>query len=90
MTERLYNDDGMLRAFDARVEDCVPRGDCWAVILDRTAFFPGGGGQEPDCGFLGGAKVVTCLEEGGELLHITDSPLTAGETSITFSFLMTH
>src|SRR5207302_10757165 len=48
MTELLYLEDGYLREFDAS----VVAGGAQAIALDRTAFFPGGGGQPPDAGQL--------------------------------------
>lgn len=52
----------------------------YEVILDRTAFFPEGGGQYADRGVLGGVHVLDVHERGGHVLHITDGPLTPGET----------
>src|SRR5437764_1310880 len=71
-TERLYYEDSHLTEFDARVvavtADAEGRA---AVVLDRTAFYPTGGGQPADTGVLGGARVVDCVEaEGGEVLHV--------------------
>ena len=43
------------------------------MVLDRTAFYPTGGGQPADTGLLGGARVVDCVEaEGGEVLHVVE------------------
>lgn len=79
MTQRLY-DDGHLLQFTAVVLSCVPADDGWAVTLDRTAFFPGGGGQAADSGSLGGARVTAMREENGTILHQTDTPLPVGST----------
>ena len=51
-TEKLYYTDGRLAAFTATVQDCrqVPEG--WEIVLDRTAFYPEGGGQPCDRGTL--------------------------------------
>ena len=58
MTERLYYEDAQLWRFEAVVRSCGPAGERWAVILDRTAFFPEGGGQPGDRGVLGDAPVL--------------------------------
>ena len=79
MTERLY-DDSALRRFEATVRSCVPEGERWAVVLDRSAFFPEGGGQAGDAGTLGGAAVLDTVERDGETVHLCASPLTPGET----------
>ena len=46
LTTLLCNDDAYLREFDATVTAVTEKG----VVLDRTAFYPGGGGQPPDAG----------------------------------------
>ena len=51
MTERLYQRDSYLKEFEAVVTRIVPEER--AVVLDRTAFYPGGGGQPSDTGRLG-------------------------------------
>jgi misacylated tRNA(Ala) deacylase len=48
VTELLFHTDSAVRVFEARVTECVGDG----VVLDRTAFFPGGGGQPCDAGRL--------------------------------------
>src|SRR4029078_4590382 len=65
ITERLYYNDSHLIEFDARVVDVTERVSGWAaVILDRTAFYPTGGGQPSDTGTLNGARVVECIDDG--------------------------
>ena len=78
MTEKLYDLNGGLREFTARVLSCAQREDTWAVELDRTAFFPMGGGQEGDRGTLNGVTVTDCREEDGKIFHICDRPLEVG------------
>ena len=53
-----------------------------AVILDRTAFYPTGGGQPNDTGWLGEARVVDCIDAEAEgVLHVVQGPLPeVGET----------
>src|SRR5258706_5000260 len=71
ITERLYYRDSHLIEFDARVVDISERVSGWlAVTLDRTAFYPTGGGQPSDTGTLNGARVVECLDEGESVLHV--------------------
>lgn len=78
-TEKLYYKDSHMFDFSARVLDCrdTPKGP--AVILDRTAFFPEGGGQLADTGSLGAVKVLDVHEKEGEILHYCDGPLMPGE-----------
>lgn len=70
-TERLYYVDSHLIEFDARVVDTSERVSGWiAVTLDRTAFYPTGGGQPSDTGTLNGARVAECIDEGQSVLHV--------------------
>ena len=73
MTERLYYDDSYLRNFTARVERTFTEGDRSIVVLDRTCFYPEGGGQSADRGVLSGVRVVDVLQEAGEVFHIVES-----------------
>ena len=79
MTEKLYDQDAYLARFTARVLSCTPVGKEFSVVLDRTAFFPEGGGQAGDSGCLGEAKVRTTVMYGGEICHMTDRALPLGE-----------
>ena len=75
MTEELFQKDSYTKEFEARVAKLEGR----EVILDRTAFYPGGGGQPPDKGSLGigpiEAVVVDVRREGGEIVHVMDKPI---------------
>jgi alanyl-tRNA synthetase len=73
-TERLYYEDSHLTEFDAVVTTSAPAdGGRAAVTLDRTAFYPTGGGQPTDTGALGSARVVECAEtEDGGVLHFVE------------------
>ena len=80
MTEKLYYADSRLFAFRARVTGCEEGEGGFLVTLDRTAFFPEGGGQSADTGSLGSARVLDAREKGDEIVHLTDAPLPVGET----------
>jgi alanyl-tRNA synthetase len=71
-TERLYYTDSHLIEFEARVLDGSERVSGWtAVTLDRTAFYPTGGGQPSDTGTLNGARVLECIDaEDDGVLHV--------------------
>jgi misacylated tRNA(Ala) deacylase len=75
VTEELFLGDSYLREFQARVVELSGR----EVVLDSTAFYPGGGGQPPDKGTLGigpvRASVVDARREGGEVVHVLDNPI---------------
>ena len=67
-TQRLYYEDAYLRRFEATVLSCEPAKKHFAVVLDRTAFFPEGGGQAPDLGTLDGIAVLDVQERGDEVV----------------------
>jgi len=72
MTELLYQTDSYLKDFDATVT--AVDSEAHAVVLDQTAFYPGGGGQPNDTGQLssaGGTKytVTKVKKQGGDVLH---------------------
>jgi len=72
VTERLYYSDSHLIEFEARVVDVTDRVSGWtAIVLDRTAFYPTGGGQPSDTGTLNGVRVVECIDDGDKgVLHV--------------------
>src|SRR3989440_2123697 len=76
-TERLYYQDSRLLEFDARVISLSELDDGQiAVTLDRTAFYPTGGGQPSDTGTLGEARVIDCLDAEAEgVLHVIQGPV---------------
>ncbi len=73
MTELLYLTDSYLREFEATVTQSKVN----AVVLDRTAFYPGGGGQPADTGMLAVSDrtwhVTRVKWEGEDVWHYLDS-----------------
>lgn len=78
MTEKLYDTDPYLNSFSAAVMDCIPSKSGYEVILDRTAFFPEGGGQYGDVGSIGGISVFDTQIRNGVIFHQTKEPVPAG------------
>ena len=77
-TEKLYYKDSFLQTFTAAVLSCEEEKGRWAVVLDRTAFYPEGGGQGADTGALGGVRVLDVREKDGVIRHLCDGPLPVG------------
>ena len=77
----LFYKDSYLREFEAQVISCeeVPKKG-YAVELSQTAFYPEGGGQNADTGYLGDVRVLDVRKKDGRILHYTDRPLAAGDT----------
>lgn len=73
-TERLYYTDSHLTDFEARVQAVTPLDNGrTGIMLDRTAFYPTGGGQPSDTGRLGAGRVVECIDcEADGVLHVVE------------------
>ena len=77
-TEKLYDRDPFLSRFTAQVLTCQPKGECFQVVLDRTAFYPEGGGQPADWGTLNGVAVTDIHERDGVVFHTCSHLLEPG------------
>ncbi len=86
MTEQLYYQDSYIKDFEALVLSCIPNGNHFEAVLDRTAFFPEGGGQCADTGVLHienrKIKVFDVQERNGEIIHFIDEEILPGQTVI--------
>lgn len=80
MTRKLYDENSLLKEFTATVLDSYPHADGFLTILDQTAFFPEGGGQGSDTGFLNGIRVYDVQINDGVIYHYTTKQLEKGET----------
>ncbi len=76
MTEKLYYKDSHLSEFTANVIAVKEN----AVVLDKTAFFPEGGGQTADTGTIDGIKVLDVQIVDGEIYHYLEKPIEVGKT----------
>ena len=79
-TEKLYYADPFLKEFTATVLDCQAGKNGYTVTLDRTAFYPEGGGQPADHGTLDGAAVTDAHEKNGVIFHNVDRAVEIGKT----------
>ena len=78
---KLYETDGHCAAFTATVLSCEAAPDgTYEIVLDRTAFFPEGGGQSSDRGTLGGQPVLRLRTdaERSEVYHAVALPIAPG------------
>ena len=86
MTEQLYYQDSYIKDFEAVVLFCIPNGNHFEAVLDRTAFFPEGGGQCADTGVLHienrEIQVFDVQERNGEIIHFIDEEILPGQTVI--------
>ena len=75
MTEKLFYEDSHMITFSAVVEACEKVGEYYEAVLNRTAFFPEGGGQFADTGVIDGVKVLDAQEKEGIIYHKMEAPL---------------
>ncbi len=78
MTERLFETDPTLRVFYAKVISAGEMNGHYFAELDRTAFYPEGGGQPSDKGTLSKKKVLEVHEKNGRILHYLEEPISEG------------
>ena len=101
MTEKLFYQDSFMQQFNAKVVSCTEDKKGWAVVLDRTAFYPEGGGQPRDHGVItwgeNSVNVTDVREKGEVIIHYTDGEIPA-DTNISgtidwdrrFDFMQQH
>ncbi len=82
MTEKLYYKDSYIKEFEVKVIKVTELENGYGIVLDRTAFFPEGGGQYGDIGTIGDAKITDTFEKDGVIYHVANSKLTVGSTVI--------
>lgn len=79
-TEKLYYQDPFLREFTATVLACEEAKGAYKVVLDRTAFYPEGGGQPADHGVLDSVAVTDVHEKDGVVFHTCEKAVEIGRT----------
>ena len=79
-TEKLYYNDPFLKNFTATVLSCEETKGGYQVVLDRTAFYPEGGGQPADHGTLGGIAVTDVHEKDGVVFHTCEKTVEIGKS----------
>lgn len=79
MTEKLYYHNAYETKFTGCVISCKEAKDgCFHITMDKTLFYPEGGGQPGDKGVLGGVHIFDTHEKDNEIIHYGDGPLEVG------------
>ncbi|HHW56249.1 MAG TPA: metal-dependent hydrolase [Clostridia bacterium] len=72
MSEKFFYQDSYVTEFEANIIEKRKINKKWELVLDKTYFYPGGGGQPSDTGLIEGIKVSKVYEENGKIYHIVD------------------
>ena len=75
--DRLYYENQYIKEFNANIIKKVVEDEKVKIVLDRTAFFPGGGGQKKDLGFINDIKVIDTYEEDDYIVHVLERDIEA-------------
>lgn len=83
MSYKIYYDDSFIKDFTATVISCEKQDDRWAVVLDKTAFYPEGGGQPCDKGYMEADDEIIDVrevkEKGEKIIHYCNAPVSCGQ-----------
>ena len=78
MTDKLYNDNVMLKECTATVLACEEKDGKFFIELDRTVIFPEGGGQPADLGEIAGVPVTDVRFDDEVIIHMLKKPVPTG------------
>lgn len=70
--EKIYLNNSYVREFSADIVNVVNKDGKTALVLNKTAFYPEGGGQPSDTGYIGGSRVTYVYEEDGTVYHVVE------------------
>lgn len=85
-TQKLYYYDSYKTHFDAEILEIVPYEDKYAVVLDRTYFYPESGGQPADIGTINEVPISYVAEKQGKVLHVAEGKLELGPASCSIDW----
>ncbi len=97
MTEKLYEQNAYVKEFTAKVLECKASDNFYKIVLDKTAFFPEGGGQAADKGVLADVEIFDVQIENENIYHYATKPLEIGGEVVgkinfdrRFNFMQNH
>ncbi|MCT4593357.1 MAG: DHHA1 domain-containing protein [Anaeromicrobium sp.] len=73
MCKKLYYENTYLKNFTANIVEIKEEKDSFHLVLDKTAFYPEGGGQPSDMGFIEGVSVNYVYTQKDKVYHVVDS-----------------
>ena len=92
-----YYQNAYQTTLQSRVVSCTQVKDRYEIILDNTVFYPEGGGQPGDCGYLNDVEVFDTHERNNQVIHYTRAEIPAGTVVLCkidferrFNFMQNH
>lgn len=79
MLDTLYYKDNYLKEFKTIVKECIKENNKILVVLENTAFYPEGGGQPADTGFIDDIKVLDVQEKENKIFHTVEKEILIGK-----------
>ena len=76
--DALFYKDNYLKEFNTKVIECIEETNKIKVVLENTAFYPEGGGQPSDTGFIENTKVLHVEEKDGKIYHEVENRIEVG------------
>ncbi|WMJ81824.1 alanine--tRNA ligase-related protein [Clostridium sp. MB40-C1] len=86
MTEKIYYADPYLKKCESQVVDVIKEDDKILVVLEKTPFYPEGGGQPSDTGYIDEVKVIYVYEKNDVIYHVVEKELECGNVKCSIDF----
>jgi len=86
MKKRLYYEDQYMKECKSRVEETINKDGKLLVVLDNAPFYPTGGGQPCDSGWIGGERVIDVFEKGEKVYIQLSNPPVGEEVECRIDF----
>ena len=74
-TEKIFYTDSYIKEIEADVKEIKEKNGKFFIALDKTIFFPGGGGQSFDTGYIDNQEVIETIEENECIYHVTNKKI---------------
>jgi alanyl-tRNA synthetase len=86
MTEKLFYENPYISEYESQIVDIIHEGNKTLLVLDKTPFYPEGGGQPSDLGEIDGIKVLYVFEKDGVIYHEIEKKLAGNKVFCKIDF----
>lgn len=73
--KKLYYENQYIKNFNTKIKNTIYKDNLYHIELEETAFFPGGGGQRADLGFIDSKEVVDVYEDNKTIYHVVNEEI---------------